>query len=503
MSKKSIFSLAAALILTFTLQSGAFSEKSESGQASVPTTTKSSADSKTTDKKDANPTDKSDNKKDTGSGDKSSDKKDAAATDKTDSAAADSTDEFPELHTDYYMLADLDSGDILSSKNIDKKVYPASTTKILTGIIALENLDLSKVVTATNEAIDPIDNKHSNMGIRVGEELTVEQLLYGMLVHSANDAANVLAIEVSGSLDQFAALMNKRASELGAENSHFTNAHGFHDDNHYTTVSDLAKIACYAMQNEKFREIVSTSRYQIPPTNKYDQIRYLTNTNMLISNNRSSMHLYKYTIGIKTGHTDESGSCLVAAADKNGTKLLSIVMKCPNDGYNEKAYSFVDTRALFEYGYNHFTRIVVASKEDIVSNLKVKEAKGGTKVSLSPAKDIAVLLPKDTDKSLIKCDTETDEAKAPIDKGDILGKATYSLDGKVLGTVNLIAANDVKRDLLLHIIYSITHILSNPLVIIALIVLIIFILYARSLRRKKRRLQRRRLREMEEQDDWK
>lgn len=496
MSKKSIFSLTAALILTFTLQSGVFSEKSDNGQASEQKTTQSSADSKTTDKKNTDSTDK-----DTDTSNKATDKKDAD-TKKTDSAS-DSTDEFPELHTDYYMLADLDSGDILSSKNINEKVYPASTTKILTGIIALENLDLAKVVTATNEAIDPIDNNHSNMGIRVGEELTVEQLLYGMLVHSANDAANVLAVEISGGLDKFADLMNERARELGAENSHFTNAHGFHDDNHYTTISDLAKFACYAMQNEKFREIVSTSRYQIPPTNKYTQIRYLANTNMLISNNRASMHLYKYAIGIKTGHTDESGSCLVAAADKNGTKLLSIVMKCQNDGYAEKAYSFVDTKALFEYGYNHFTRIVVASKEDIVSNLKVREAKGGTKVSLSPADDIAVLLPKDTDKSLIKCDTETDEAKAPIDKGDILGKATYSLDGKVLGTVNLIAANDVKRDFLLHIIYSITDILSNPIVIIALIVLILFLLYARSIRIKNRRRQRRRLREMEERDEWK
>lgn len=421
---------------------------------------------------------------------------------KDNSKNDDEEDNLPELHTSYYMLADLDSGRVLYSKNADEKVYPASTTKILTGIMALERCNLSDVVTATSEAIDPINNKHSNMGIRVGEELTVEQLLYGMLVHSANDAANVLAVHMAGNLSDFASLMNTRASELGAENTHFTNAHGFHDDNHYTTVADLAKITSYAMKNEKFAEIVSTSKYQIPATNKYHETRYLSSTNMFLSNNRTSAHLFKYALGVKTGSTDEAGNCLVAAAEKNGTRLMSIVMKCKNVNNGDGAYSFVDSRALLDYGFENYKHITVASLADVVADSKVREAKGGVRVTLSPEEELKVLLPKDTDTNQITAEIEMEEdIKAPIAKGDILGTAVYSLNGEELGTVKLIAGNDVERDLLMHIFCTIWDIITDPIVIIALLVIIFTIIYVKRRRNRRRKLRRRQLRRFQEEND--
>ncbi len=406
-----------------------------------------------------------------------------------------SEDDFPTLHSNYYLLADLDTGRILYSKNLNSRVYPASTTKILTGIMALEKCTLSDVVVATHEAIDPINMNHSNMGILVDEELTVEQLLYGMLVHSANDAANVLAVHIAGSLSEFADMMNSRAKELGAENTHFTNAHGFHDDNHYTTIADLAKITAYAMQNEKFADIVSQSKYQIPPTNKYRETRHLSSTNMMLSNNRTPLHLYSAAIGVKTGSTDEAGNCLVAAAEQNGTRLMSIVMKCRNNGIADGAYSFTDSRALLEYGFAHYRHISIAKLTDIVDSSKVREAKDGVRVTLSPETELKVLLPKTTVTSNIEKEVTIEpDIQAPVDKGDILGSVTYSLDGEILGTVTLVAGNAVERDWLLHIFYTAWDLITDPIVIIAVLLIIFMMIYIKRRRNARRKMRRRNLR---------
>lgn len=453
MSKKSIFLIIFTLILSLSFQSVTFSEKD------------------------------SDTKKET---------------EAKETVKEESEDSFPEIHTDYYLLADLDTGKVLESKNGDEQVFPASTTKILTAIIVLENCNLADVVTATEEAISPINSKHSNMGILIGEELTVEQLLYGLLVDSANDAANVLAVHTSGSLDKFAELMNERAKELGAENTHFINAHGFHDDNHYTTVNDMAKMACYAMQNEKFREIVATAKYEIPPTNKYkdsknNNIRYLSNTNRMISSNNGSMHLYEYAIGVKTGSTDEAGNCLVAAAEKNGTRLLSIVMKCKNENTTDKAYSFTDSRALLEYGFKNYEHQTIASVMDVVGNSEVRNAKNKLTVALSPSQDINVILSTDVQKSDIKVVTKIDEnISAPIEKGEVLGKATYLLGDEELGSVSLIAGNAVEYDVIVHIISTVRE--HFFLIVLLVVLLLISFIYIKGAIKRRTRAKRRSMR---------
>ena len=168
------------------------------------------------------------------------------------------------------------------------------------------------------------DRDGSNLGILSGEELTVEQLLYGLLVHSANDAANVLAEQVSGSIEAFVELMNTKAAELGMKDTHFVNTHGYHDDNHYTTARDMAKLALYAVQNETFQKIVSTATYDIPPTNKYTKVRNLSNNNALINPMKGQKYLYSPAKGIKTGHTSKAGHCLLSEAEKNDLHLSLI-----------------------------------------------------------------------------------------------------------------------------------------------------------------------------------
>lgn len=435
---------------------------------------KSSASPTPTIKKDDQ---KTDSEKDTEKGPQDEQKKDPS--------------EFPEVHAKAALLLDMNTGAVLYAKNEGQKMYPASTTKILTAILALEKGNLSDVVVATEEAISPITIEHSQMGIKVGEELTLEQLLYALLVSSANDAANVIAIHIGGSIDGFVDMMNARARELGATNSNFVNPHGFHDANHYTTASDLALLARHAMKNEKFREIVATKTYDMPPTNLYEKDRKLSSTNHLVSKYRNTSLFYKYATGIKTGHTDESGDCLVASATKGDINLLSVLLGCENENNKEKAYSFTDTTALFEHVFNHFKYHKIASTSEVVADSNVYEAKKRIRVTLGPAQNVEMLLPNDTDPNEIQAETTLNEKiAAPIRQGEVLGHIQYTLNGKTLISTDLVALNEVKRDEIIHVINSILRIILNPFVLIPLLGIILLLIYI-NINRRKRRKQRR------------
>lgn len=398
----------------------------------------------------------------------------------------------PAPHAKAAILVDMKSDKVLFAKNENERMYPASTTKILTSIIALENLALDEIVVAQPEAITPITNNHSHMGIIIGEELTVEQLLYGTLVYSANDAANVLAVRIAGSIEAFAQMMNTKATELGAVNSHFVNPHGYHNDNHYTTASDLTKITKYAMQNEKFREIVKTDMYTMGATNKYKEIRYLSNTNHLVSRRRYYQYFYDKAIGIKTGFTDEAGSCLVSAAVDGDTELLSVVMNCQNTTMvSNGAYSFVDSKNLLQYGFDNFKYITVAANGDILSDSAVYEARDNVRVVLTVDNPISGLLPSDINiNDVVKTPVLNEKIAAPISKGDVLGTIECSYQGEVIGTANLIATNDVKKDYIIAIIHLFIKIITNPIFIILLLIFV-WLIVSSNIRRAKKRKQRR------------
>lgn len=402
-------------------------------------------------------------------------------------------DSFPEPHSEAAVLIDRKTGDILYEKNKSEKLYPASTTKMMTAILALENGNLQNSVTATHEAIDPITNKHSHMGIKVGETFTLEQLLYGMLVYSANDAANVIAVHIGGSLDAFVGMMNSKAQELGLSGTHYKNPHGFHDDDHYTTAEDLAVLARYAMQNEKFAEIVKTPMYRIPANDLYQQERVLSTTNHLISRYRNTKYFYKYAVGIKTGFTDEAGNCLVAAATKGDIELISVILKADtsDDG---TLYAFSGTTDMYEYAFNHYKYFKMASTDDIVSDSAVYEAKGNTRVVLCPAETLEKLLPSDvTADDITKEISLADKVKAPIKQGDVLGNVVYSCRGKEIGRTNLIAGNDVEKDMVLASVHLVVKIFTSPFFIIPAIIIIVLIIISGNNRKNKRRRRRSKL----------
>ena len=243
-----------------------------------------------------------------------------------------------DLNAEAAILIDSSSEKVLYSKNSNSKMYPASTTKIMTAILTLENCNLDDIVTVPYEAIISIPSGYSVAALQAGEQLTVEQLLQVMLVHSANDAANVLAYHVSGDIDTFASLMNKKVEELGLENTHFTNPSGKHDENHYTTAHDLALIMKYCMKNSTFRSLSKLKYCQIPATNKYEERVFDTTNELLIYDNRdvASNYYYEYAIAGKTGYTTEAKNCLVSVSNKDDFELISVVLGCRINRYRIK-----------------------------------------------------------------------------------------------------------------------------------------------------------------------
>ena len=222
------------------------------------------------------------------------------------------------------LLIDLNTNRVVYEQDADERVYPASLTKIMTCLIALENGNLSDVVTVSESALADLDEDSSVAGLVVGEQMTLENLLYCMMVVSGNDACNVIAEHVAGSVTDFVRMMNQRAYELGCTNTHFNNPHGLHDENHYTTARDLAIITQAALKSENFRQIVDTYEYKLPDDNMRQNIPKLKTTNMLIYQSMSNSLYYPRAHGIKTGYTSQAGRCVISAAKSSGMYLLDV-----------------------------------------------------------------------------------------------------------------------------------------------------------------------------------
>lgn len=256
------------------------------------------------------------------------------------------------------IVLDSDGSSILYSKNINKKIFPASTTKILTAILAIENLNLDSNITVSNTAINNVPEGSSIMYLKPGEIVTVRQLLYGLLLPSGSDAANVLAEAVSGNIMNFVELMNKKLKEIGCENSHFMNPHGFHDKNHYSTAYDMALIMKYASKNEIFRNICETKSYTIEKTNKTSISRILENTDFLLS------YKLNYTLGGKTGYTEEAGNVFICYSSSNEKKLIC----CVYDGSKnilDKTTRFIDVKMLLDTSFESFDKTKILDKDKI------------------------------------------------------------------------------------------------------------------------------------------
>lgn len=293
--------------------------------------------------------------------------------------------------------------------------------------------------------------------MQVGEELTVEQLLNVLLIGSSNDSANVLAEHISGNIEEFAKLMNKKALELGCTNSNFLNPSGAHEENHYSTANDLALIARYAMQNEIFKNIVCKTSYKLPATNKYpNDDRLFTTTNELLvvnNNDRKDNYYYKYAIGVKTGFTTPAKNCLIAAANKDNLELLTVVLGAgqDSDGLSQR---YLETKSLFNFGYDNYSLKKVVNSGDIVQTVNVSHATRDTKkLDIVLANDISVLIKNENiNSAVLPSITLNDNLKAPIEKGAIVGNISYTVEG-ITYKENLLANSNVKKSkALLHIL---------------------------------------------------
>ena len=347
-----------------------------------------------------------------------------------------------DLHSQAVIIIDENSGKIFFEKNSDQKMYPASTTKIMTAILAIENCNLDDIVTVNYNAISSIPSGYATAGLVTDENLTVKQLLEVLLVHSANDAANVLAMHIGGSLESFATIMNSKAQELGCTNTNFTNAYGLHDENHYTTAKDLARIARYCMKDSNFRHFVSQPNCQIAPTNKHDARTY-NNTNELI--NSSSRYFYKYAIGIKTGYTKEAGNCLISASTKDGLETIAVVL---NSGVTsgEHGARSTDSIALFNYVYDNYAINKIANKDDIITQITVSNGTKDTKnLDVLLSKDISALIETaNKDSEITPTINLNDNISAPLAAGAVVGQISYNILG-IEYTADLIASHDVEK----------------------------------------------------------
>ena len=336
------------------------------------------------------------------------------------------------------LLMDATTGNILYSKNAYERMYPASTTKLMTAILTLENCKLTDVVTVSHNAIFSIPVGYTHASLQEGEELTVEELLNVLLIPSANDAAIALAEHIAGSVENFSTMMNDKAKELGCTNTNFVNPNGVHDDNHYSTAHDLALIGQYAMKFDDIMRIAKISQYTLPTSNKYDrEDRIFNATNGLI--NKNDEYYYPDATGLKTGYTDKSGYCIVSTAEKNGVTLLEVVL-----GSNTIKDRYEDCIKLFDYGFDNYSNQELISENEVIETVEVSGATKETKnLDIVAKSNLDILLKNNVDIDNLDKKVEINEnLAAPISEGSVVGKVTYTIDDKEYST-ELIAASSV------------------------------------------------------------
>ena len=399
---------------------------------------------------------------------------------------------FSSVNATAAILVDADYDEVLYELAADELRYPASITKVMTGLLAIEAVErgelfMDTVVTLGDDLYIGIGEGGSTQGLKTGEMLTVRDLLNCALIPSANEACNALASAVSGSIPAFVDLMNRRAAELGMANTHFTNTHGYHDSSHYTTARDISRMCLEAMKHPDFREIVSSVSYTVPATNMSDK-RELHDTNALVSNFRTGENrlLYRYAVGIKTGSTPEAGYCLASAAEKNGRMMIAVVLGGTYwkvDGEFVDHNYFTESKALLEHGFNDFSRKTVLSQIEPIDTIPVKLCAQQDYVTVQPAAGLEATLSNDLDPTLFERTVTLPEVlEAPIQQGQILGSISISYGGRDFGSVDLIAATSLERSQWLAVIDQIQRLFSKLWVKLLLLAVILVVLVF-SLRR--------------------
>jgi D-alanyl-D-alanine carboxypeptidase (penicillin-binding protein 5/6) len=415
-------------------------------------------------------------------------------------ASADESVTDPNIQAQAALLIDRDSGTVLYDKNIHEHLYPASLTKIMTCLLVLENvasgkLSLDQEITAPAAAFEDLDPDGSTANIKEGEVLTLEQLLYCMMVVSANEAANILAVTVSGSTSDFVDLMNKEAAKLGCDDTHFSNPIGLQDTEHYTSAWDLYLITQAALQYDEFMKICDTADIVIPATNLHDQ-RHLYSTNYLLSSFRATGYIDKRAHGIKTGSTSDAGHCLVSTASKNGLHFLSVVLGCKAVALSTgrtQVQSFSETSRLFDWGFQNFSYQTVLKSTDILGSMPVTLSKKAGEVALHVKEDIRILVPNgitpDDLTHTLRFTKKT--TQAPVTKGDKLGEIKLSYGDTAYATVPLVAYSSIPASRSLVLMNQVKQFFQRTIVrvlcVIVLVLLAVLLVWKLTVGRRRYR----------------
>lgn len=346
-------------------------------------------------------------------------------------------------------LIELNSQAIVYGYELDRQLYPASLTKIMTCMLALEHGNLQDVLTVSGTALENLSVYGSTAGLMEGEEISLEELLYCIMVSSANEGCNVIAEHISGSVSAFVDLMNQKAKQLGMSGTHYANTHGLHNDEHYTTVRDLAVLACWAWQNPQFRIFATTVEHTVPATNMSEE-RFLRTTNYLTDTATYGRYYYEKASGIKTGFTTPAGGCLAATATNGDLAFLSVVCGCEMlidyDG-SDLDMRFVETRDLFDYGFETFTQVQIFSDTTMLDQKEVQNG-DSSHVVLHAKDNVTVPLPAGYDRQMIEIKLQYDSPmalQAPLEEGQRVGTATAVYNGIVLATSDLVTLTAVNN----------------------------------------------------------
>ena len=323
------------------------------------------------------------------------------------------------------VLIDQASGKVIYEKDMNDEHYPASTTKVLTALLALENMELDYKITLPD---DYVNVGETNIGLRAGARQTAEELLMATMLYSANDAAQALAIGVAGSEQAFVDMMNQRVAELGLQHTHFANPHGLHSEDHYTSAYDLAMIARAAMDNPDFRRIVTTESFVVRRVNGEE--------NFTVSNRNGLLNQFEFADGIKTGYTRQAGNCIVASATKNDMQLIAVLLNSSN--------IFDESQTLLEWGFDNSQHTLLVDANTVKASVKVLNG-GRSEVEVLTEKPLYSVMRSDEATNVQESLDLPDSIPAPIHRGEVIGSVTYTDDNGYTYSTNLLAAKDVGR----------------------------------------------------------
>lgn len=345
------------------------------------------------------------------------------------------------------IIYELNSDTMIYTWNPDTQIYPASMVKLMTALVALENAELTDKVVVTKRALSYVEIGSVSAGLEAGEELALEDLLYCMMAASANDAATVIAEYIGGTQETFVKMMNQKAAELGCTGTNYTNAHGLHDENNYTTARDICRILDVALDIPEFKTLFCAESYTVPATNKNEERKVFT-SNYMMSRESVKKYYDERVTGGKTGATDEAGRCLAATSEGNGMELLTIVMGAEpvyeEDGLSVRFFgSFEETAQLLDYALEKFEFRQVFSGDQTVSQYPVEN--GANAVVTRPASSASTVLPKDVDGSKLTWiyGDSVGTITAPVQAGQTISALQVWYGSKCLAQTDLVAVNSV------------------------------------------------------------